>query len=141
MRRRALLAICFASLGCDPVPRVGIAVVPESAPVSEKFRHDALAVLSEIANSHGLHEVAATSYDRCFARENIFLCAKADEEAIAFQLRQSLTWSFTPLADSIHKELGANLRARFGDGSIRKCEWAVQRDGETMKCELDGPIP
>lgn len=135
MRSSLALGLCCAVAACDPIGTAAIAIAPRPEVAVDSARQSALAVVSRVTARHGLEPFVHpqdTLWDQCFGKSSVILCAKMRDREIQFRLWQ--LYGFSPVADSVRRELLSTLRSQFGETSVRECEWQMARDPRLSGC-------
>jgi hypothetical protein len=134
MNRLLALGLCLAAAACDPVRQVGIAVEPRPAVLTDSARQAAFAVAARVSARHGLAPARSEPGQQCVEKRNFLMCGKPTERGVAFNLMDRFRTSWSPLADSVRRELLAGLREAFGEGAVRECRWREERDTRLSGC-------
>lgn len=130
--RLLLVVTSFVVVACDPIAQVGIAVAPQPAVLTDSIERKAFAVGAAVAARHGLESFVNPHEDwwsQCSGKANFTLCGTVSEGQIQFRLLETFTSRFTPLADSVRRDLLVELRRFFGEANVRQCRWAIPRKG------------
>ena len=133
MRSSLLFSLCCAVAACDPVQSAAIAIAPRPEVPVDSARQSALAVVSRVVGRHGLEPILPPeSWEWCFGKSSVILCGKVLDLEIQFRLSQWI--GFSPLADSVRRDLVDSLEAHFGERRVRQCEWRQARDRRRSGC-------
>lgn len=131
-RMRALLPLVLAGflvIACDPVAGagVGIAIAPRPSAAPDSVSQVAFALAARISMRHGVpaidpRQTGEEGWGTCFERGKFYLCGKQVGSETQFH---SWQWGlfFSPLADSVRRELLDSLRTEFGPSNVRTCNW------------------
>lgn len=138
---RALVAIvlglCCIATSC--LDSVGIAVAPRPGISADSAERVAFGSAAATAARLRLAPVdppdqEEEGWEECYSEATLFLCGKVIDRELQFRIVQTGVRRFTPRADSLKRELLNGLRAEFGDGQVRECDWRGHRDRRRSGC-------
>jgi hypothetical protein len=132
LRVLLVLALAAPGLATSCVSSRGISLLP-GGEEPEAMAEQALALVTRIAERHRLAPAASQEEERlgeawnCWIDERRGLCAKRTDAEVQFRI-SNVGRGIAPQTDSLRKEVGDSLRARYGPDRIRSCEWRRERD-------------
>ena len=130
-------AVVGAVTACDPMIGSGISVSPSPGVDSTSLESRVLWTAESVARRHSLRRevdfahVENNGWKECFHGGQLRLCGKASGNTTQLLLTEFPSFHFSPLAESIRRELADSLRVRFDSQRVRECEW----NGRTGTCK------
>lgn len=129
-----IAGICLSFGACDPATNGGITVTPQPERSADSTRQIARAIAARVAAQSGLQPWApgsgpADSTDhQCFVSGTLTLCSVPVRGGMAFRILQLHKFHFDTRAKALRNALLDSLRNRFGESSVRLCDWNAEGD-------------
>lgn len=123
------IGLSWVATACDPIRQAGIALSPTPESTADSLTGEGLALVSRIVTQHGLRSIGPLEeFDECFRQRNLTVCSRitARELQVRF-VAGGFKWS--PLANTVRRDLEDALKSRFGAAYVRECEWTYPPDG------------